>query len=108
MWAGGGFELHCAMKGKSKKSVPNGDCKIKNGILHVLVVWDDKSQGLSHYVPVHCLKSSRPLEGGVAVSMRHSKKVWTGKIQLSKKRIAALSLVHGKIMHNYNDNFSSS
>ena len=85
------------MKRKLKRSVPHADCKIKNGILHVLVVWDDQSQGESHYVPVQCLKSNKPLEGGVKVSMKHSKKMWTGRIQLSKQRIAALSLVHGKI-----------
>ena len=88
------------MKRKSKKSVPNAECKIKNGILHVLVIWDDTSQGQSHYVPVQCLKSHKPLEGGVEVSMKHSKKIWTGRIQLSKRRIAALSLVHGKISKN--------
>ena len=87
------------MKKKSEKSLPNADCKIKNVILHTLVIWDDKSRGSSHYVPVHCLKSDKPLEGGVEVSMRHSKKVWTGKIQLSKQRIAALSLIHRKIVH---------
>ena len=35
------------------------------------------------------------------MSMRHSRRVWTGKVQLSKPRLAALELVHGKIMYLY-------
>ena len=87
------------MKRKSKKSVPNANCKIRGGVLHVLVAWDDKTRGDSHYVPVHCLKSDAPLQGGANVSMRHSRKVWTGRIQLSERRMAALSLIHGKNRH---------
>ena len=84
---------------KKRKCVPNGQCCIKNGVTHVLVKWDDQSRGESHYVPVHCLKTvekNSHLEGGSRVFMRHSKKKWSGEIEISHKRQAALSLVGGK------------
>ena len=77
-------------------SVPDADCKVKNGTLHVLVKWDDTSRGEAHYVPVSSIRSESPLQGGTRVRMRHCKKVWSGRVQLSKRRKAALSLVHGK------------
>lgn len=83
-------------KQKLKSSVPDADSKIKNGILHVLVKWDDKTRGSEHYVPVSSLRSTSALEGGTRVSMRHSKKLWSGVIEYSKRRRAALSLLQGE------------
>ena len=88
-------DAYCIMR-KSKQSVPNGQCKIKNRALYVSVIWDDPSRGYSHYVPARCLKSQSDLKGGARVSMRYSGKIWTGKIELSKRRKAALSLVQGE------------
>ena len=85
---------------KKHQRVPNGECRIRNGVVHVLVKWDDQSRGYSHYVPVHCLKTvdaNSHIEGGTKVYMRHSKKIWTGEIEISRKRKAALSLVGGNL-----------
>ena len=83
-------------KRKSKVSVPNAATKIKGGIVHVLVKWDDQTRGSAHYVPVSSIRCASPLEGGARVTMHHSKKVWSGMIEYSKRRKAALSLVQGK------------
>ena len=76
--------------------MPDADSKIKNGVLHVLVKWDDQSRGDAHYVPVSSLRSETPLEGGARITMRHSKKIWSGVIEYSKRKKTALSLLHGK------------
>ena len=77
--------------------VPDADSKIKSVVLHVLVKWDNQSRGYAHYVPVTSLRSESPLEGGVRVTMRHSKKIWSGVIEYSKRKKATLSLLHGKL-----------
>lgn len=83
----------------TKKSVPKAECKRKHGQLHVRVIWDDASKGASHFIPVTRLKCDSELVGGAKVSMRHSKRNWSGTISISDRHKAALSLVEGKIKH---------
>lgn len=99
LWCQVDFSAWTMKKGRGRQRVPNADCKVRNGVTLVLVKWDDTSRGQSHFVPVHCLKTldtNSHLEGGIKVFMRHSKKIWTGEIEISRKRKAALSLVGGK------------
>ena len=43
---------------KSRSSVPDADSEIKNGVLHVLVKWDDQSRGYVYYVAVSSFEAN--------------------------------------------------
>ena len=68
-----------ALTMKTRKGlIPYAYESVIGGKLHVLVQWEDKSKGTSHYVPIASLKGSHC--GGSAVSMLHRKKLWLGTI----------------------------
>lgn len=89
--------------GKRRKrgdfEIPNAECRIVRGNIHVRVDWDDTSQGQFHFVPKSSLQvqSGGVLAGGSRVAMRYTGgSVWTGTVAYSAQNIAAMSLIKGK------------
>ena len=64
------------------KKVPFAFTKTIRGRVYVLVEWDDRTSGSSHYVPISTLtcEGNGAITGGVSVAMRHGKKIWSGKV----------------------------
>ena len=85
----------CDKKRKKISEAPTGSDFIRRrGVVHVRVIWEDKTAGESHYSPLNALKCEEEIAVGSRVRMRHGGREWFGVVAKSSK--TRQSLVEGK------------